>query len=460
MIFTNGTIITMDPQRRIIADGAVAVRGDRIAAVGKTAEVLRAFPDEERLDVGGKVVMPGLIDCHVHLAQALIRGCADDLSLIRWLTERVWVLQGNYTPEDGRASAELCILEMLKSGTTTFLEVMIAGRYGFDGIAEAVRDSGIRGVLSKIVMDLPAYAEAANIMYPGMIEEREATIREALDMHDKWDGQSNGRIRVWFGPRTPGGCTPDLYREVSQLARERGMGITVHLAEVREDVEYTQKEFGLRPVDFAEEVGLLGPNVVLAHAVWLTDEEIEKLAQTGTHVCHNPSSNMKLASGFAKVPEMLQAGVNVALGCDGGPSNNTYDMIREMRLASYIHKGRTLDPTVMPAERVLEMATINGAKALGMADEIGSLEVGKKADLVVLDLNKAHIVPSPDPVSAIVCTASGGDVDTVVIDGRVVVRGGEVLTMDEERVLDEARDRAQKVYQRAGIEIAPRWPLV
>jgi cytosine/adenosine deaminase-related metal-dependent hydrolase len=238
------------------------------------------------------------------------------------------------------------------------------------------------------------------------------------------------------------------------------MGITVHLAEVREDVEYTQKEFGLRPVDFAEEVGLLGPNVVLAHAVWLTDEEIEKLAQTGTHVCHNPSSNMKLASGFAKVPEMLQAGVNVALGCDGGPSNNTYDMIREMRLASYIHKGRTLDPTVMPAERVLEMATINGAKALGMADEIGSLEVGKKADLVVLDLNKAHIVPSPDPVSAIVCTASGGDVDTVVIDGRVVVRGGEVLTMDEERVLDEARDRAQKVYQRAGIEIAPRWPLV
>lgn len=450
----------MDPQRRIISEGAIAFEDDHIVAVGKSAEVRAQFPDHTRVDVGGKVILPGLVDCHVHLAQALIRGCADDLSLVRWLTERVWVLQGNYTPEDGRASAALCILEMLKSGTTTFLEVMIAGRYGFDGIAEVVRDSGIRGVLSKIVMDLPAYAEARNIMYPGMIEEREATIREALDMHAKWDGQANGRIRVWFGPRTPGGCTPDLYREVSRLARERGMGITMHLAEVREDVEYIQKEFGMRPVDFAAEVGLLGPDVVLAHAVWLTDGEIEKLARTGTHVCHNPSSNLKLASGFARVPEMLNAGVNVALGCDGGPSNNTYDLIREMRLASYIHKARTLDPTAMPAEKVLEMATINGAKALGMADQIGSLEVGKKADLVVLDLHKAHIVPSPDPVSAIVCAACGADVDTVVIDGRVVVQDREVLTMDEERILDEARDRARKVYQRAGIEVTSRWPLV
>jgi len=234
----------------------------------------------------------------------------------------------------------------------------------------------------------------------------------------------------------------------------------MHLAEVQEDVEYIQKEFGMRPVDFAEGVGFLGSDVVLAHAVWLTDEEIGKLARTGTHVCHNPSSNMKLASGFARVPEMLAAGVNVALGCDGGPSNNTYDVIREMRLASYIHKGRTLDPTAMPAERVLEIATINGAKALGMADQTGSLEVGKKADFIVLNLDKAHIVPSPDPVSAIVCCACGADVDTVVIDGRIVVRGGEVLTMDEGRVLAEARRRAREVYRRAGIEVKPAWPIL
>jgi cytosine/adenosine deaminase-related metal-dependent hydrolase len=428
IIYEGATVITVDSQRRILADGALAVRGDRLAAVGKAAEVRAQFPDARRVNVAGKLVIPGLVDTHVHLAQALIRGCADDMDLIPWLTERVWVLQGNYTEADGRASAALCIAEMLKSGTTTFLESMLAGRYGLDGIAEVVQESGIRGVLSKIVMDIAAYADGSNAMYPGMVEERETSMRQALAMYDRWNGAANGRIQVWFGPRTPGGVSMDLYREMVREARTRNMGITMHLAQV--------------------------------HTVWLTPNEIDRLAETGTSISHNPSSNTKLAAGFAPIPEMLAAGVNVALGCDGGPSNNSYDLIREMKLAAVIHKARTLDPLVVPAETVLELATIHGARALGLENEIGSLEVEKKADFVVLNMDRPGLTPSPNPVSTLVYAAMGSDVETVVIDGRVVVEGGRLLTLNEEAVLAEARRRAAEVYARAGVAIAPHWPVV
>ncbi len=460
MFLYNTTIITMDQQRRIISDGALVVQGNRIAAVGKAAELRERYPDEDQVDLGGKLTIPGLIDTHVHLAQALIRGCADDMALIEWLCDRVWVLQGNFSEDDGRVSAQLCIAEMLKSGTTTFIESMLADRYGFNGIAEVVRDSGIRACLGKIVMDIGTYATQNNSMYPGMRETREQSLLGALKMYDQWNGKADGRIRVWFGPRTPGGVTPELYREMVSEARKRSMGITMHLAEVEADKTYLNETYGLTPVDFAESVGLLGPDVVLVHMVWLTQPELEKLARTGTHVSHNPSSNTKLASGVCKVPEMLATGVNVALGCDGGPSNNDYDLIREMKLAAILHKGVTLDPLTVPAETVLEMATINGAKAVGMADEIGSLEVGKKADLVVIDLDRLHTTPSMNPVSTLVYAATGGEVDAVMIDGKWIVRGQQLLTMDEERIKAEAREHATALYKRAGIELKPRWPVV
>jgi len=458
-IYEGATVITVDPQRRVIRDGALAVRGDRLAAVGKAAEVRARFPEAQLVDVTGALIIPGLVDTHVHLAQALIRGCADDMDLIPWLTERVWVLQGNYTEADGRASAALCIAEMLQSGTTTFLESMLAGRYGLDGIAEVVAESGIRGVLSKIVMDIAAYADGSNAMYPGMVEERETSMRQALEAYDRWNGAGNGRVQVWFGPRTPGGVSVDLYREMVREARQRDMGITMHLGEVQADVAFMRREFDMSLVDFCDSVGMLGPKTVLVHTVWLTPPEIARLAETGTSISHNPSSNTKLASGFAPIPEMLAAGVNVALGCDGGPSNNSYDMIREMKLAAVIHKARALDPLVVPAETVLEMATINGARALGLEDEIGSLEAGKKADFVVLDMDRAGLVPSPNPVSTLVYAATGGDVDTVVVDGQVVVKSGRLLTLDEETVVAEARQRAAEVYERAGVVIAPRWSV-
>ena len=460
MLFTNATIITMNAKREIINDGAIATLDDRIVAIGKTQEMKERHPDQEVTDVGGKLIIPGLIDTHVHLAQAMIRGCADDMSLIEWLIKRVWVLQGNYTVDDGYTSARLCIAEMLKSGTTTFLESMLAHRYGFDGIAQAVEESGIRACLAGIVMDIGTYATQENSMHSGLIESRETSLLGVIDMHSKWNKAARDRIHVWFGPRTPGGVTSELYREMSDYAHKYDMGITMHLAEVEADKIYLNEKFGLSPVLYAESVGLLGAKTVLVHMVWLNDEDINKLAETGTNVSHNPSSNSKLASGICKVPQMLQRGVNVALGCDGGPSNNDYDMIREMKLAALIHKAVSLDPTIVPAETVLEMATINGAQALGLAHEIGSLEVGKKADMVVLDLSRLHTTPSPNPVSSLVYAATGGEVDTVMVDGRVLVQGGSLLSMNEEEVKNEARLHAGQVYKRAGIDIKPRWPIL
>ncbi|HTK05769.1 MAG TPA: amidohydrolase [Ktedonobacteraceae bacterium] len=460
MLFTNATVITMNPAREIISDGALAIAENRIVAVDKTSELLARYPDDEVIDVGGKLIIPGLIDTHVHLAQAMIRGCADDMALIQWLCERVWVLQGNYTQENGYASARLCIAEMLKSGTTTFLESMLAHRYGFDGIAQAVAESGIRACLAGIVMDIGTYAtQDENSMHPGLIESRETSLLGVMDMHSKWQGAANDRIHVWFGPRTPGGVTPELYREMSGLARQHDMGITMHLAEVEADKIFLQEKYGLSPVLFADSVGLLGPKSVMVHMVWLNEQDIERLVATGTSVSHNPSSNSKLASGICKVPLMLEKGVNVALGCDGGPSNNDYDMIREMKLAAIIHKAVSFDPLIVPAETVLEMATINGARALGLGDEIGSLEVGKKADLAVIDLDRLHTTPSPNPVSTLVYAATGGEVDTVVVDGKIVVRGGQLLSMDESEIKRQARVQAAEVYRRAGIEIKTRWPV-
>src|SRR5436190_6361939 len=460
MLFTNATVITMNPTRDIITNGAVAVEGNRIVAVGKSDALRQQYHDDEVIDVQGRLILPGLIDTHVHLAQALIRSCADDMSLIQWLCERVWVLQGNFTEDDGYVSARLCIAEMLKSGTTTFLESMLAHRYGFNGIARAVDESGIRACLAGIVMDIGTYATQSNAMHPGMIESRETSLLGVLDMHSKWEGAANERIHVWFGPRTPGGVTSELYREMSELARQRDMGITMHLAEVEADKIFLKEKYGLSPVLYADSVGLLGPKSVLVHMIWLTNEDIDRLAATGTHVSHNPSSNSKLASGVCKIPLMLEKGVNVALGCDGAPSNNDYDMIREMKLAALIHKAVTLDPLIVPAESVLEMATINGARALGMADEIGSLEVGKKADLVVIDLDCLHTTPSLNPISTLVYAATGGEVDMVVVDGQIVVEQGQLLTMDEEAVKKQARHHASALYQRAGIEIAPKWPVL
>lgn len=460
MIFKNATIITMNPKREIIVDGAIAVTGKVIVDVGKSKDLVEKYPQKKQYDCNGNVLMPGLVDTHVHLAQAMIRGCADDLGLLDWLIKRVWVLQGSYTEEDGKASAALCALEMIKSGTTSFIECMLAEVYGFDGVAETIINSGMRAALGKIVMDLPSYAKSENVMHPGMVEDGDTSVENTLTMYDKWNGAGDGRIQVWFGPRTPGGVTPGLYDRISKLAQERDMGITIHLSEVREDLEYAASEGYRSPIAFAQAHGLLGPRSVLAHCVWTDAEDFKLLAETGTHVTHNPASNGKTATGIAPIQGMLQAGVNVSIGCDGGPSNNTYDLIRDMRLVSYLANLREENPIVVPAEAVLEMATINGARAMGLEDQIGSIEVGKRADFIVIDMDKPHLTPAPDPVSTIAYAAHGSDVDTVVIDGKIIMEGRNVQTLDEKSILMEARKRFPEVKLRAGLDIGPRWPVI
>jgi len=464
MIFENARVITVDETRRVIVDGAVAVDGDRIVAVGKRAEVEETFPDYQRYDAKGGIILPGLVDCHVHMSQALIRGCAENTALVEWL-KRVWRCQGNFTEEDGKLAAELCILEMIKSGTTAFVETMIASRYGFNGMAQAVADSGIRAALSKIIMDNPGFGGEESIMYPGQAEDKDPSIAEALAMHEKWEGAADGRIQVWFGPRPIGtGTSVETMKEIIELAHRHDMPIDIHYCECKSETVYYKREFaGYTPgrlTGWLEDIGLLGPKTLLIHVNWLELEDIPILARTGTHVVHNPCCNTKIASGFALIPEMIAGGVNVSLGCDGGPSNNTYDMFRDMRFAAYIHRARLLDPLVMDNETVIEVATINGAKVMGREDEFGSLDVGKKADLIIIDTDQPHLIPSTDPVSTCVCAANGGDVRTVVIDGKMIMDDRKVLTMDEEDIKRRAKEHARAVFDRAGVKVRTRWPVV
>lgn len=459
MLYTHATIITVNSSREILLDGAILVQGSSIVAIEKTDTLLARYPNEPTTDLTDRIVIPGLVNAHMHCAQTLLRDTGDDLELVHWLCERIWPLQGNFTPEDGEAAARGSVVEMLRGGTTCFLESMFADRYGFDGLCRAVEQSGIRGCLGKIVMDMPTYAQDPKwAMHSGLVETRDASLGGAIKMWEKWDGKADGRIRVWFGARTPGGVSDELYKEMTALSRTKGIPITMHCAEVLADREF----FALRghtPSSYCDSVGLLGPRTVLVHMVHLDDDDIAAVAASGTHVVHCPTSNAKLASGICRLPELLRSGANVALGTDGAPCNNTNDLLQELKLAGIIHKARTLDPTVIPAETALEMATINGARALGLDDRIGSLEVGKKADFVAIDTRKVSMQPWFNPVSAVVYVATGEDVELVVVDGKEVVRGGKVLTMDEEAVWRELQVKAAEVVQRAGLKekIKSRW---
>ena len=335
MLYTHATIITINPSRDIILDGAILVHDNLIADIGKTAALKSKYPDEPEYPLAEHIIVPGLISTHMHTAQTLIRGCADDLELVDWLCSRIWVLQGNFTAEDGYCAARLSIAEMLKSGTTCFLESMFADRYGFDGLAKAVEESGIRGCLGKIVMDVGTYASDPEwSMHKGLVENREMSLMGTLKMHEKWDGKANDRIRVWFGARvslkitshcfaiayprqTPGGVSDGLYKEMTTLSKEKNIPITMHCLEVAQDTAFFNSR-GHTGMSYCDSVGLLGPSTVLMHMAHLIDSDIEKLVETGTHVAHCPTSNAKLASGLCRVVDLQKSHVNVGLGTDGG----------------------------------------------------------------------------------------------------------------------------------------------
>jgi cytosine/adenosine deaminase-related metal-dependent hydrolase len=443
-------VIPMDRKGRVIREGAVLIEDGKISSVGPREEVrVPGAKDDLVIDEPYGVVIPGLIDLHVHLAQALIRGVVpDDVTLIPWLRDWVWRLQGVYDAEDGRASAELCVLEMLRTGTTCFLEAGLHRRYGLDGIAETILRSGIRAFLSKKVMDLKGYATVENALPEGMIEDGEQCIKDFLEMRRKWAGAGEGRIDVWIGLRTPGAVSDEMFRRAAELADELGAGITMHLAEVEEDIRYFASR-GHTPSSFLKGFGLLGRRRVYAHCVWLGDQDIEAFASTGTSVAHCPSSNLKLGSGVAPVVRMLRKGVTVGLGCDGGPSNDAYDMVREMKTAALLQKVFN-GPQAFTCWDALEMATVMGVRALGLENRLGTLEPGKKADLIVFRFDHPSVRPFTDPASLVVYSATGRDVVHVFVDGSPVVLDGKVRTMDEERVLREAERRLEAVLRKAG----------
>lgn len=465
-IFAHATVITMDDARRVISDGAVAVAGDSIVAVGKSDDVIARFPELQVHDYSRHIVAPGLIDTHVHQSQAFFRGVGErnerSDGFHEWLYRLTLPMEGAMTPADGAASASLCILEMLKSGTTSFLECMTSENHGFDGIAQVCVDSGIRAALGKVVMDVPAaYRDKVGWPMSAWFDPHE-TIASTLAAHDKWNGAANGRIQVWFGCRTADdSANPDLYRQVAKIAKERGMRLTIHHSELASDNAYAQSLGYRSHMEYGVDLGIVAPNAVLAHCTAADAEDVQLLAKAGASVSTNAANNAVSAWGPTPVVDMLAAGVNVALGCDGTAGDANMDLLRDLRVVCQIARTHSKNRNSLRAETVLEMATIHGARALGIADKVGSLEVGKRADLITIDTDVPHLTPIWNPVATMVFATQGADVHTVVVDGKIVVRDHRILTMDEEAIVADARRRMPEIAARANVPaMRPRWPVL
>ena len=436
VLIKGGTVVTLDADERVL-EGDVLVRGGRIVGVGEVSE-----SGDVTIDARGCAVLPGFVQTHVHLCQTIFRGAADDLELIDWLKRRVWPLEAAHDARSVRASARLGIAEMIRGGTTCAL-TMETVRHT-EEVLRAVEETGFRATVGKCMMDK---GEGVPV---GLREETEESIRQSLALVEEWHGRDGGRVRCCLAPRFAVSCTETLLRRVARLARERGVLVHTHASENRDEIELVERETGMRNVLYLNSVGVNGPHVVLAHCVHLSDAEIDLLAETGTHAAHCPSSNLKLGSGLAPVAEMLERGVSVSLGADGAPCNNRLDMFTEMRTAALLQKVRR-GAEALPARRALRMATLDGARALGLDSETGSLEAGKLADITILDLERLHLTPRPDVVSTIVYAAEARDVRTVLIGGRFVLRDGALTTLDERQVLTEAREQHALLAARADL---------
>lgn len=460
LLIKNTIAITLDPQRRIFLNAAIAVDGGKIIALGPAGELANRYSARQELDGSGFITLPGLINTHMHLPQVLMRGIYDNIEAMDKLKNYTWPIQGSYDEEDALINTQLGLLEMIKSGTTAFLSTGLHPRYGIDSIIQAIIDSGIRAGVSKYVMDISGYALDNSALHQGMWEKGAQSMSQVQELIGKWNGAAGDRIRIWISPRSVGGCSVELLKEVVQTSRQQSVGITAHWSEVQNNVDYTLATYGLRPAFFAESLGLLGPDVTFAHGIYFDESEIRLLARTQTNIAHCPVCNSKLAMGVAPVPQMLRTGVNVALANDGMGVNNTADILREMRSMALLHRVTASNACFPTAAEALEMATLNGARAMRIQNQAGSLEAGKQADLIMLDARKPHLTPLHDPLSAVVWAANGGDVDTVIIDGKVIMRGRKVLTLDEEDIIARAEARKEKILKQAGVEPQRVWPII
>ena len=436
LLIKDATVITLDDESRIL-HGDVFIERGRIRALGASLTG-REYKEAEVIDAQGNVLLPGFVQTHIHLCQTLFRGAADDLALIDWLTKRIWPMEAAHTPESIYASARLGIAELIRGGTTCALTMETVNHT--EAAFAAVEESGFRATMGKCMMDKGDGVPAE------LREQTEASIAESLELLERWHGAADGRIRYCFAPRFAVSCTRELLEQVSRLSRDRGVMVHTHASENRDEIEMVERETGRRNIEYLNECGLAAPHVLLAHCVHLNHSEMDILSSTGTHVSHCPSSNLKLGSGFAPVVEMLERGISVSLGADGAPCNNRLDMFTEMRTAALIQKALH-GAEALPSLRMLRMATIDAARALGLENEIGSIEIGKCADLALLNLEALHTTPHPDPVSAIVYAAEASDVETVIIDGRVVMRNGELTTLDEPEVVRVATEMSTHLSQ-------------
>jgi 5-methylthioadenosine/S-adenosylhomocysteine deaminase len=435
LLVLNGTLVTMDKDRRVIQDAGIAVERGRVVAVGSSAEITRMYSAPERIDAAGKLIIPGLINGHTHVPMTLFRGLADDLDLQEWLTKYIFPAEAkNVTEEFVRAGTRLGLAEMIRGGTTTYCDMY----YFEDAIADETAKAGVRGVLGETVIDFPVADNKTNAEAMAYVER---FIR-------KWQG--NELIVPAVAPHAPYTVSEEHLKAIRAFSDRTGSPIVIHVSETKKEVDDSLKAKGASPVDYLSRIGFLNERVIAAHMVWPTAGELAILKRAGVGVVHNPQSNMKLASGVAPVPKMIADGLRVGLGTDGAASNNDLSMWEEMDTAAKLHKLISGDPKVMSAEQAFELATIGGARALHLEKEIGSIEQGKRADFVLVNRDALNQIPLYNIYSDLVYATKASDVETVIINGKVVMRDRRLLTLDEAAIKEGARVFREKIIKSLG----------
>lgn len=423
LLVSNGIVLTMDSIGTQIKNGAVAIQGEKIVAVGEVDEFL-SWDISQTIDACEGIIMPGLVNTHTHLPMSLFKGLADDLPLQVWLNEHIFPAEGKYiTSESVRIGTRLSCAEMLLSGTTTCCD----GYFFEDEIAETVKACGMRSVLGQGVIDFPA---------PGMPDPKN-NISSAIAFMDKWQA-AVPTINPSIFCHSPNTCSTQTLKKAKAAANDRALLFQIHAAETKSEWNQVWSQHRASPIEYLDRIGVLDQNTLLVHAVWVDDDDIDIIAKRGAKVSHNPESNMKLASGIAPVPGLLKANITVGIGTDGCASNNNLDLFSEMDITAKLHKVNTLDPTVMDAQTVVQMATTGGAAAIGLDRQIGSLEPEKEADLIVIDTKNPRLTPLYNPISQVVYAAFGSDVRDVIVAGRMIVRNHKLLTIDLEDLLERA----------------------
>ncbi len=448
ILIENGTVLTLADSGDMLDPGYVYIEGDQIAQIGsgKAPEELRKQA-KTVINASHMAVMPGMVNSHSHLFQTFIRGLADDKPLLDWLKTAIWPVAQHMSGEEAYLAGMVGLLESMRGGATAVIDhqYIHADPTNDDGVFHAAQETGMRLMVARGWADMN--------YHPTLQETQERVIAESTRLYQTYHGQANGRLRFEFGPLIPWGCTDESMLKTHELARQWGVGTHIHVAETQTEVEMNLKDRGTRHIEWLATLGILGPDVQLVHSVWLDDHELDLVAGSGAVVVHCPVSNMYLASGAARTSEMKRRGINVALASDGPGSNNNQDMMEVLKATALLAKVSTLDAMALLPQDVLWMACRGGSQAFGQPDQIGSLEVHKKADLVLVDLDTPFAMPVHSAPSALVYNVSGGAVDTVIVDGQVLMRDKKVLCVDEKAVLKEAREVCERLFQRAGVVV-------